>query len=88
MEGLIEKLKEFLSIKDKRANTLLQILYQIENNTFSRSSFSKKNSIPLRTLDRNMIFLKRNNLISFEDSKRVGKYKVTDKYKALKKSIQ
>ena len=86
MENLIEKLKDYLSIKDKRANALLQILYQIENNTFSRSSFSKKHNMPLRTLDRNIIFLKKNNLISFEGSKRIGKHKVTEKYKALKKS--
>ena len=76
-----------MSIKDKRANALLQILHQIENNTFSRSSFSTKHNMPLRTLDRNVIFLKKNNLISFEGSKRIGKHKVTEKYKALKKSI-
>ena len=88
MDNLIEKLKDTLSVKDKRANALLQILYQIENNTFSRLSFSKKYNIPLRTLDRNVILLKKNNLISFEGSKRIGKHKVTEKYTALKKSVQ
>ena len=44
--------------------------------------------MPLRTLDRNIILLKDNNLISFKGSRKTGKYKITKKYGALKKSIK
>ena len=82
-----EKLSKIFGIKGKRINQLLQILHHIEEDIFFRLFFSKKYNIPLRTLDRNIILLKDNNLISFKGSRKTGKYKVTKKYEALKKSI-
>ena len=64
------------------------VLHHIEKDTFFRLSFSKKYNMPLRTLDRNIILLKDNNLISFKGSRKTGKYKITKKYGALKKSIK
>ncbi len=43
--------------------------------------------MPLGTLDRNIILLKDNNLISFKGSKKAGRYKITDKYKKIKKPV-
>ena len=88
-ENFMKKLSDILAVKKEiKINELLQILHHIENNTFSRLFFSKKYSIPLRTLDRNLITLKENKLVSFEGSKKTGKYKITKRYKTLKKSVK
>ena len=87
MENLIKKLNEILKVKKKKIKDLLKILDHIENNDFSKQSYSKDNHMSLRTLERDIKLLKRNNLISFEGYSRSGKYKVTRKYKQLKKSI-
>ncbi len=89
MENLTKKLSEILAVKKEiKINELLQILHHIENNNFSRLFFSKKYNMPLRTLDRNIITLKENKLVSFEGSKKTGKYKITERYKVLKESIK
>ena len=83
-----EKLGNVLGVKGAKIKELLQILHHIEKDTFFRLSFSKKYNMPLRTLDRNIILLKDNNFISFEGSRKTGKYKITKKYITLKKSIK
>ena len=45
-------------------------------------------SMPLRILDKNIITLKEHKLISFEGSRKTGKYKITERYKALKKFVK
>lgn len=48
----------------------------------------KKEGITLRTIENYIKFLKDNNLISFKGVRKTGRYKVTEKYKKLKKSIE
>ena len=80
-----KKLSRMLGVKEEKVNELLQILHHIEKDTFFRLSFSKKYNMSLRTLDRNIILLKDNNFISFEGSRKTGKYKITKKYRTVKK---
>lgn len=82
-----KKLISMLGIKKEKINEILQILHYIEKDAFFRLSFSKKYNIPLRTLDRNIILLKNHKFISFKGSRKTGKYEVTKKYEALKKSV-
>ena len=81
-----EKLGNVLGVKGAKIKELLQILHHIEKDTFEKQSFIKNYNIALRTLNRDITFLKDNDLISFEGSKKTGKYKVTKKYKKLKLS--
>ena len=74
-----------LRIKGKRINQLLQILHSIENDNFSKFSFSKNHNIALRTLERNIKLLIKYKFIYFEGHSKTGKYKITEKYKKLKK---
>ena len=83
--NFIEKLSDILNIRSEKINILLQVLTYIENDAFSKGSFSIKYNIPLRTLTRYITNLKKQKLILFEGSKRKGQYKVTEKYKSLKK---
>ena len=84
MESLSEILIKKTGIHLKSIDKVLQILFQIENNTFSKSFFSKKYNIPLRTLTRYITNLKDLGFISFEGSKRKRQYNVTKKYKSFK----
>ena len=84
MDTLSGMLIEKTGIHRKNIDRVLQILSQVENKTFSKNSFSIKYNIPLRTLTRDIKTLKKQKLISFEGSKRKGRYKITEKYRALK----
>ena len=59
----------------------------IEKDAFEKQSFVKNYNIALRTLNRDITFLKEHNLISFEGSRKTGKYKLTEKYRQLKKKL-
>ena len=83
-----EKLSKIFGIKGEKINQLLQILYSIENDNFSKLSFSKNYNIALRTLERNIGLLTQHKFISFEGHSKTGKYKITEKYRKLKKSIK
>ena len=87
-ENLSKKLGDMLEVKEEKINEFLQILHHIEKETFEKISFSKEYNIAPRTLDRNITFLKQYKLISFVGSKKIGKYKVTEKYRKLKKSVK
>ena len=84
MENLSEILIKKTGIHRKSIDRILQILFQIENKTFSKNSFSNTHNIPLRTLTRYITILKNHRLISFEGSKRKGQYNITKTYKSLK----
>ena len=88
MDNLSRILIEKTGIHKKNIDRMLQILFQIENETFSKNSFSIKYNIPLRSLTRYITTLKKQKLISFEGSKRKGRYKITEKYKSFKKLSQ
>ena len=81
-----EKLSKVFGIKGAKIKELLQILHHIEKDIFSKLSFSKNYNVASRTLDRNITLLKKHKLISFEDFKKAGRYKITEKYKKIKKS--
>ena len=84
MENFIKKLSKILGVREIKVNELLKILHHIETNNFSKQSYSKNNQVALRTLNRDITLLKKHKFISFEGSKKTGKYKVTKKYKKLK----
>ena len=84
MENFIKKLSKTLGVRETKVNELLKILHHIETNNFSKQSYSKDNQVALRTLNRDITLLKKHKFISFEGSKKTGKYKVTKKYKKLK----
>ena len=79
-----KRLCDELDIKAERLNKLLQILSHIEKETFHKSAFSKNYNVALRTLERDITFLKDHKLISFEGSPKTGRYRVTKKYRKLK----
>ena len=79
---------KLLSIKGKQLDRILKILNAIENKDFSTISFSKVEKVTLRTVERDILFLKDKDFISFEGHSKSGKYQVTEKYKKLKKSIK
>ena len=83
-----EKLSKLLGIKIKRTDQLLQILNSIENDNFSKLSFSKNHNIALRTLERDIKLLTKHKFIYFKGARKTGKYKITEKYKKLKKSTK
>ena len=85
---LSELLIKKTGVQRKNITNILHILFQIEHDTFSKNSFSKKYNMPLRTLTRYITILKKQKLISFEGSKKRGKYKITENYKILKQSIK
>ena len=83
-ENLREKLSEITGIRGEKINELLQILYHIEEETFSKLSFSKNYNVAPRTLDRDITLLKKHKLILFKGPPKSGRYKITDRYKKLK----
>ncbi len=83
-ESLREKLSEITGIKGEKIKELLQILYHIEEGTFSKHSFSKNYNVASRTLDRDITILKKYKLILFKGPPKLGKYKITNRYKKLK----
>ena len=85
--NLSEFLIEKTGIHRKNIDRVLQILFHIENDQFSKNTFSKVHNISLRTLTRYIAILKNNKFISFEGPTKKGKYKVTAMYKTLKKSV-
>ena len=87
MENFIKKLSKTFGVRETKINELLKILHHIETNNFSKQSYSKNNRIALRTLERDIKLLKQYELISFEGHSKTGKYKITRKYKKLKKFI-
>ena len=91
-EKFISEDKKFginFGIKGKKKDNLLKLLDSIDKGKeFSSVSFAEKEGITLRTIENYIKFLKDNNLISFEGARKTGRYKVTEKYKKLKKSIK
>ena len=83
-ENLKEKLSEITGIRGEKINELLQILHHIEEETFSKLSFSKNYNVALRTLDRSITLLKKHKLILFKGPPKSGRYKITNRYKKLK----
>ena len=55
-----------------------------EEETFSKFSFSKNYNVAPRTLDRNITLLKKHKLIVFKGTPKLGRYKITPKYRKLK----
>ena len=86
-EDLSKELSNIIHVYDDSINILLQILTHIETGRFSKLSFSKEYKVAPRTLDRYITILKKHKFILFEGAKKTGKYKITEKYKKLKKSI-
>ena len=73
-------------VKGKKRDNILKLLASIEEGEdFSAISFSKKLGTTLRTIELYLKFLKDNDLIYFEGARKTGRYKVTGKYKKLKK---
>ena len=64
----------------------MKLLSSIDEGAFSVASFSKREGITLRTIENYIKFLKDNELIYFEGAPKTGRYKITKKYKKLKKS--
>ena len=85
VDNLSELLIEEPGIHRQNIDRMLQILFQIENETFSKNTFAIKYNIPLRSLTRYLTILKKQKLILFNGSKKKGEYKITAKYKSLKK---
>ena len=83
-KNLKEKLGEIIGIRGEKINELSQILYHIEEETFSKFSFSKNYNVAPRTLDRNITLLKKHKLIVFKGTPKLGRYKITPKYRKLK----
>ena len=82
-----EQLSHILGVKGAKLEELLQVLDSIEKDIFEKQSFVKNYNIALRTLNRDITFLKDNDLILFEGSRKTGKYKLTEKYRKLKKKL-
>ncbi len=70
-----------------KTDKLLKILKSIDSGKFSIDQFVKNHKVPRRTLLRNLKLLKEEGLIFTEGSTSAIKYKVTEKYKKLKKSL-
>ena len=87
-ENLREKLSEITGIKGEKIKELLQILYHIEEETFSKRSFSKNYNVASRTLDRDITLLKKHKLILFKGPPKLGRYKITNRYKKLKVDVK
>ena len=71
----------------KNKGKLLKILDLIESNDFSIEHFMRKQRIARRTLLRHLKLLKDKGFIFTEGSTKATKYKVTEKYKKLKKKL-
>ena len=76
-----------LEVKPERLSRLLKILVLIERKKFSTSLFSQSQGTTLRTVERDISLLKSHGLISTTGTTRTRKYKVTEKYKKLKKKL-
>ena len=72
-------------VKGKKRDNLLKLLNAVEKGDFSVVSFAKREGITLRTIENYIKFLKTGNLIYFEGAPKTGTYKVTEKYRKLKK---
>ena len=83
-DNLLKHIEKYTSVPTKKAKRFLKMLYEIENETFSKPSFSKTSSVTLRTLTRDITLLKKYKLIFLKGSKKFGQFTVTDKYKKLK----
>ena len=82
------KKSNMLRIKGNRLDRVLKILNAIENKDFSTIAFSKIENVVLRTVERDILFLRNKKFIFYEGYSKFGKYQVTEKYKKLKKSIK
>ncbi len=90
-EKFISEDKNFgvnFGVKGKKRDNLLKLLVSIDNREFSPAYFANKEGVALRTIENYLKFLKDNDLIYFEGAPKTGHYKVTKKYKKLKKSIE
>ena len=83
-----EAYSKILNIKGKQLNRILKILNSIETKDFSAISFSKRENVNPRTVERDIQFLRDKKFIFFKGHSKSGKYQVTEKYKKLKKSIK
>ena len=82
-------------IRKVRNSRLVKMLVSIEKGSFSVDTFANNSSsidtlakdfgITVRTLERDLKFLKEMGLIYFEGATKTGRYKVTEKYKKLKR---
>ena len=82
-----KEFSEKFRITERRAYNLLKILDSIEVGGFSRNSFAKAESASLKTVQRDINFLKDEGLICYEGATKAGKYKVTEKYKKLLQTL-
>ncbi len=85
---LNEALGKKFNITTKRAEKIAKILRSIEDGSFSVESFSKGLQISSRSVEKDIRFLKQHDFIEFEGSRKFGKYKLTEKYRKLKKKSQ
>ena len=82
-----KEFSEKFRITERRAYNLLKILDSIEVGGFSRNSFAKAEGASLKTVQRDINFLKDEGLICYEGATKAGKYKVTEKYKKLLQTL-
>ncbi len=82
------KFGDMFGVKSQRFHRLLKTLDFIEKNRFSVKSFAEIYELTPRAIENDIDFLKGHKLIVFEGSPKTGKYKVTDKYKKLKKQLK
>ncbi len=76
-----------LDAKGGRLHKLLKMLENIDFGTFSPIDFANKQSSTLKTVKRDLRFLKEKGFISVKGKTKAAQYKVTEKYKKLKKKL-
>ncbi len=74
-DDVAENVGVALKIGPKRAYKLLKIILLIESERFSVSSFAKEQEVTLRTIERDIEFLRKHQLILVEGSLKARKYK-------------
>ena len=80
-------LSKKLNITIRRTDKVLKILHSIEKGNFSIDSLSKDLQVSSRSIEKDIRFLKQHRFIEFEGSRKFGKYKLTEKYRKLKKTL-
>ena len=72
---------------DQRAYKLLKILSSIEGGLFSTTEFAQEEKRSSRSIEKDIQLLKKEGLISTKGGTKTRTYKVTEKYKKLKKKL-
>ena len=69
----------------KRIVSILDILYKAE--PFSINDFSKKTDVTPRAIEKDIEFLRKQDIVEFQGARKTGRYVLTEKGKEITKEI-